>query len=681
MKNKGIIKWLFLVVTIVIFFSFGLHHLTKFVSFDEHYWLYNADSDRIHSYWDAMKEGDWEDTRVNDKPGITLAWTAGIALLFENNLDEQVSFKDGTVKIFNPGKTQEVNFIYRFPILLISGLFSIFFFWIIKRMTEDGWIALWSAILILLSPVLIGISQIVNPDSLFWIFASSSIFLFFSYLKWQKKRYAIMTSVFFGLTLATKYVGLILIPFFLFMTLAYYLYQYEELKKTYEKFRRQIIETAIAYYLIIIGSFIIFSLMMPAVFVKPKYLYQGTIGFPGMGPIFWSVMAFNLAILLDAYFNKAKILNFVIAKIYPYKDIIAKIIYIILAATTVFVLINWLTRHRLLDLRNVAFDTKRKENFSQLPYLHRFIMEFVSITFALTPPVLFSLLYLWIRSVFVENKNKLIVFLISSFFLIFFAAVIEQGLLITIRYSIVLFPLAMVLSAIAIRTFFSEDLEKLKRLKYANIIFAVVLALVALFLYPLSEIEQNRLVSERELRVFYNFHRVIFFLIVTSAIAILSWLTYKVITWKRLRKAGNVYITLGIIIVSIASIWQIKPYYFSYTNRFLPLKYIITSGWGYGGYEAAQFLNQKPNAKDITVWADSYGFCEFFIGKCIHKIKVRTDQYPIDYIYSTLQSQLRPQYIGEKSYREGEEPIWQLEIDNRYKNYVRLFEAVEVIKE
>ena len=60
--------------------------------------------------------------------------------------------------------------------------FFAYSFRIIKKITGNEWIALFSATGILLSPILLGMSQIVNPDSLFWIFASSSFFSFSAYL-------------------------------------------------------------------------------------------------------------------------------------------------------------------------------------------------------------------------------------------------------------------------------------------------------------------------------------------------------------------------------------------------------------------------------------------------------------------------------------------------------------------
>jgi len=37
---------------------------------------------------------------------------------------------------------------------------------------------------------------------------------------------------------------------------------------------------------------------------------------------------------------------------------------------------------------------------------------------------------------------------------------------------------------------------------------------------------------------------------------------------------------------------------------------------GDGSYEAAQYLNSLPNAKQLVVWSDKGAFCESFVGLC-----------------------------------------------------------------
>jgi len=673
MKFTSVRALLFL--SVIVFFIFGFNHLTEFVSFDEHYWLYNAESDRIHQYWEALSEGDWEDTRINDKPGITLAWTSGIGMFLEKDQEKQVLFKDGTVKIFDPKKTEEINLYYRLPILLISGLFIFFFFWIIRKITDNEWVALLSAIFIALSPIIIGISQIVNPDSLFWIFSFSSVLSFLALLKLEERKYFWLTLVFFGLSMASKYVSIILIPFYFLMMVSFYLFHFEEWKNKKETLAKIIWKNSLYYVGIILGGFLIFALMMPAVFVEPKYFYEGTIGFPGMAPIFWLLMVLNAAIFSDNYFFGGKITLWLFEKLQPAKKYLPKIVSGILLFTFVFILINWMVRHRLIDLTDVPFDMKRKPGFGRLPFLHQFIMEAVPLVFSVTPIVLFALLYLWSKTIFQKIKYPYLVFILTTFVLIFYLAVIEQGLLLTIRYSIILYPVSAFLAAIAFFEFFSAQKEKSDSKNFLT--FFSILSALVLIIFALSSIEQAKIISERELRVFYNFHRIAFFGIFVVLIAAVTQLIYFFLNWKRVRQAGDMMIAGGIIAVSFLNVYLISPYYFSYTNDFMPKKYIITSGWGYGGYEAAAYMNALPNAKETTVWTDSYGFCEFYVGKCIHKTKVRTEKYPVDYIYSTLQSQLRPEFIG-KEYRESDEPIWNLEIDGRYKNYVRIFKAEEV---
>lgn len=673
--KKYQIKFFFCLILAVYFF-FGFSHLTKFVSFDEHYWLYNSENDRIHQYWNAIFERNWENTRINDKPGITLAYTSGLALLLGGSPEGHVLFTDKTVKIFDPQKTEEINFIFRLPILLVSGFFAFYFFWIIKKITRSAWLALLAIAFIYLSPVIIGISQIVNPDSMFWLFSFASMLSYVAWLKSLKKKYFWLTLIFFGLSMASKYVSVILVPFFLFMTLAFYLFEFSLWENQKETLRKIVLRHSLAYWGIIFGGFFIFAIMMPAVFVEPKYFYVGTIGFPGMAPIFWLSMFLNLLLIADVYFGENRILCYLLERMQIIKKIAPRAVALILFVSIVFVLINWMLRHRLIDLSDISFDMKRKPEFSNLPYFQRFIMETVPLAFASLPLAIFSLLYLWAKSFFQKIKHGYLAFILSSFIFIFYLAVIEQGLVLTIRYSIILYPIAGLLCAIALSNFFgSQKNEKDSRpfLTFLAIIFSGII-----LLFGASSFEQARIISEANLRIFYNFHRIVFTLLVLGSIALGAKLIYLIISWKKLRELPAYRIFLIVLISSSISILLIKPYYFSYSNDFLPKKYIITSGWGYGGYELAQEMNRLPNAKNTIVWADSYGFCEFYVGKCIRKAKTRTEKYPIDYFYATLQNQLRPDFVG-PDYVEDGKPVFNIEIDGRYKNYVRIFKAKKVV--
>jgi hypothetical protein len=86
---------------------------------------------------------------------------------------------------------------------------------------------------------------------------------------------------------------------------------------------------------------------------------------------------------------------------------------------------------------------------------------------------------------------------------------------------------------------------------------------------------------------------------------------------EKFQKIDKNWITMVIILASALSLWQIRPFYLNYTSDLLPKKYIITDAWGYGGYEAAQFLNARLDAKNNPAWSDSSGFCEFYAGPCV----------------------------------------------------------------
>jgi hypothetical protein len=88
---------------------------------------------------------------------------------------------------------------------------------------------------------------------------------------------------------------------------------------------------------------------------------------------------------------------------------------------------------------------------------------------------------------------------------------------------------------------------------------------------------------------------------------------------KKLKKYTPVLIGLVIILFSL-NLWRIKPFYFSYASSLLPQSYHIDyKDMGLGSYEAAVYLNSLPNAKDINIWSDKSGVCDFFIGKCSAK--------------------------------------------------------------
>jgi len=219
MDNKKIPFLSILALSVCLFYAFGAYHLGKFKTADEYYWI----QERVPQYWDALSSQNLKKTLINDKPGISVALVSGAGLLFEEAPIRYLTKVDDDLKTYAVEKSERVNLAFRLPILIFNGFFLIFFFWIIRRTTENRWIALWSVILMSLSPILIGISQIINPDSLLWAFSTAAIFSYFALLKTGEKKFIFLTSLFAGFSVLSKYTADILFPFFFLFMLIFYL--------------------------------------------------------------------------------------------------------------------------------------------------------------------------------------------------------------------------------------------------------------------------------------------------------------------------------------------------------------------------------------------------------------------------------------------------------------------------
>jgi len=389
-----------------------------------------------------------------------------------------------------------------------------------------------------------------------------------------------------------------------------------------------------------------------------------------MQPIFWAAMALNLLMIGDAIIFTSQGLRWLLEKLQPLEKILPKIVYFILGSTVFFILINWLSRNSIINLSNIPFNLKQSDSFSKLPYFKRFIMEFVPLTFSLTPIVLFVLLFTWLRGFFDQIKLKTFAFILSAFFLVFMVAVIKEGLLVTVRYSIILFPLSMVLAAVGLVELFDKHKWEGKRNKALTLFVPAILLIGVLYISSLVQRHWFDGAAKKGFvnHVYGSWYGISFIIV---AVAAITWLFFKFVPWKKIVRIPRVAV-LGIFVVcNVISILLISPFYFSYTSELLPKAYIINGAWGYGGYEAAQYLNNLPNAKNKTLWVDVYGVCEFFVGKCIHKAKVNTEKYPIDYYFRSLQSTVPMNF----PHPMEKTPVWQIHIDDRSDSFLKLNKA------
>lgn len=678
----------FVMLAFALYLSLGLATLSRFITADEHFWLPNYNTERIQAYWQAVKERDWEKTRINDKPGVTLAYFSGIALPFaQPYIDRQIVSDNGVVREFDPQMTEKINFLFRLPLFLFNGLFIFYFFWILRKITGDEWVAAWASMLMLFSPVLLGISQIVNPDTLFWVFGAAVLFTFFAHLKFRDLKYRWLTALFFGLMLLSKYVGVIFFPFFVVMIFLDYLFRHEQYKQSPDQFPTLVKKDLTAYWTIIGGGSLVFVLLMPAALINPRIFFESTVGFGGIWPIFVLMLILQAVLLGDALFLKSKGMLSLLSRLAPWRWILEKGVYATLLMTVLFVLFNWMLNNSLYDLSRIPFDAKTKATFStDNTFVERFVVEFVPLVFALTPPTLLALIFFWARALFVPFRDRLFALMLSCFILIFYLAVIEQGLLVTVRYSILLFPITLVLGALGLRALFDTKDEAMTGRdqnatgeKRARAFFSMILGVFTIifgFMLLYQSLSKSEALAWKTAVNKYTLYYALVSVALIGLSGIAAFLYQRLFVWFKKRAFAPVWITLFIFLVSLVPLARASPHFFVYTSELLPKEYVITGSWGYGGYETAQYLNQKPNANNLTLWSDAYGVCEFFVGKCIRKQKLDVNKYPIDYFFLSYKGQLRPKFPY-----AIDEVEWNYVIDGRKKNYMRLFKSQPVILE
>lgn len=616
-KSKVFLKknWLigaFFIAIYVIYFSFGFYHLSDFITADEHFWV----NQRIYTYWHSVFSPEkWGSTKLSDKPGITVALVSGVGLLWENNplthMREAAVDPENGVKV-----TRAVYTVFRIPMLVFNALFSLYLFWIIKKLTGNFWIGLWSFILILLSPILLGISQITNADAVMWSFSAATLLSFLAYLQTEEKKFLFLSPLFLGMSLLTKLVAVIFPPFIFIIALAFIVYKFPDWEKEKTEIHKKIIKIFAAYLATFIGSLLVFAIFMPAVFKDGQIFLDYTIGYSSMKTITPALVLGALLILGDAWALKSAVGKKILGWISPCFPVVQRIIPAVLVIFFILVLFNWNADQLILNPDNILnYKSDELSFLTASSFFQELLYQFYPFVFSLIPLVVLSLLFVWAKSAFKKTGSSFLAFILSLFILVYYAALVNLNLPSTIRYSIALYPLASILATAGIFEFF---------------------------------------------------------------------------TLKRFEKINKIWITLGIISISALNLWLIKPFYFNYTSDLLPKKYSVAMAWGYGGYEAAQYLNSLPDAQNIFVWSDYYGVRNFFVGTTktdyIHKAGSRH----IDYYVLTKQGRIKFNYwcgksknICQKSfapagkYYEAASPVWEMYINGRQDNFIKIFKAEE----
>lgn len=623
-RQEKIVTFLILSVSLISFFSFGFYHLGKFETTDEHLWKY----DRIPQYWEALKEKDWEKTYINDKPGVTVALISGFGLLTEPNPEKNQYLpieNHPNPKLFEKYNYQHskiTNFNFRLPVLIFATLSLLAFFYLSYRAFSSYPLALLITVSISINPILLGISQIINPDSFFWIFGSLSALAYLALLKTQNRSFLVACGVLVGMALLSKYTAFILFVLFALFTLDKIIFQDENAALKFNW--RTLVNHIWEIFLIFIISLITFSTFLPAVFINPDYIFKGISQFLSLKIILTALSMFLVTALLINW--KKDILGQINRKISQRKNLILVLALSLLSLLIIISLLNVWTNQKIApvsELRDLAYLNEPKEfnfkplldrkNESLIDTIQLFLMEAYPLIFSLSPLLILAIILITIQAFRkkISPENHLILFAVSLFTLIYFLSTLLAHIVTNARYSIILYPLLLIFGAIAL----TELLSALKLKSNKNILILASL----------------------------------------------------------------------ILLTGIIQLWQIKPFYFSYTNFLLPQKYTIHDSWGHGAYEAAQHLNSLPQAEKLIIWSNSDTVCRFFKGQCLRSRKIDLSLVTPDYFVISKRGALKErnhfeftensQFNKESEYyfkNLDKNYVWQILIDNRSGNFIKI---------
>lgn len=592
----------FLVLVLMSYLGFGLVHLTQFVTADEHYWVY----ERIPQYWQALSEGKWKKTFINDKPGISLALVSGVGTLLYPQADTHCVERDNRIIDCDTSLTEPIYLAFRLPLLIWNTLLLILLFWLVTKLANP-WVALYTTALTALSPIILGISQIINPDALLWSFSATALFSFFVLLRFEQRRYLFLTIVLTAFAILSKYVAIILIPFYLALILFRFLTQGGDSETLHQLLKRDIL----SWFSIVAGTTFLVCFFLPALLVDSKYLSEFIMTVPdkevigGIGALLFSIL------LIDTYLLKS-ILLFKLRTIFEATTHLLRFssLFFLLLFLGLIIARNFFPDWSIFTA--IAFDIKDLSDaryYTDIPnFFESFLLEWNPVVFSLTPLTLIGFLILILFLPFhKESRSFPAALSLLFFFLVYTLLLIYSNILSTPRYSIMLYPLFAYLSALGL-----EALIKYIRLPHKNLLLFGVLS--ALSFVPL---------------------------------------------------------------------FQSLPFYFNYTNVLLPKSAMIQDAWGYGGYEAAQYLNHLPDAENLTVWADYYGVCEFFIGHCLTAYTFDKEVVQPDYYVLTRRGAMRylsraPRWerlsgLTAYQYYGDPNPQWSLFIGDRPGNYIKVY--------
>ena len=477
MSREKIITILIFSVIIASGFFFGFPRLKDFSGVDEPYWFY----DRVPKFWNAVADGKWKSTHLCDKPGIGTAMVSGAGLPFIS--DDPRDFEKLR---YQPKTSQEVEkirqmyFWLRLPIFLFTLLSLPAFYFLIKKLSGEN-TARFAVIFMGLSPILLGISLIINTDSVLWILTALSTLSLFVFFKTGEKKYLILSGFLLGFSVISKFVAnMLFVYFFLLFILEYIFYVRGE--TDIKKYLKQ----AFVNYLTLFATAMLTAFVFfPAAWVKFSLLIKYTVGHSVFSST-WPLYAAVISILgIDVFFLKGYFSEKIFGFFVKYKSLLAKTAAAFFLFMVAIVFLHVYAGLDIYDIQSLIASPKGiGEGSLWKKYSGAVAADLYSFLFSVSPLVLLS----FILSTFYVFKDKKIsrdsitVLYILIFILLFYLGSAINEVITTVRYQIMVYPLAYVAAAIGIKRFFENETIKKILPSWSGYIFSIIVLLTSLHL-------------------------------------------------------------------------------------------------------------------------------------------------------------------------------------------------------
>ncbi len=408
-----------LLAVALMFLGFGLHHLGQFFTVDETFWLY----DRVPKVYAALAAGDWGQTYVNDKIGLLPSLLAGLANLRLDHRD------------FPPAIFEHYLFWWRLPVLLFNflTLFPIYFF---TRRLFDRHTALLTTALIALNPVLIGMSQIVNPDATLWPLAYLTFVSFLLYTKTGSMRYIVCSGLFLALSLLSKYVTPVFYLYFPVVLYADYLFRNRD--------RRGVLCGFLALVGLTLISIAVFTATMPATWVRHELILKGTVYVSQLRKAWPPFLVMLGVILFELFILKGRVSEYLRTRLHIQAMSILLLNGVIVGLFVYFA-VNIVFFYDTFDLSDI-FVRKRRGEFS-LAFL-KGLLGFFQISSISN--LIGMVLFVAATSIAVKRRSIEpdygIIFYCMMFILVYIAGSAFGGIVASRRYSIILYPISALIT-------------------------------------------------------------------------------------------------------------------------------------------------------------------------------------------------------------------------------------------